>query len=406
MSAYDDIAQGLDEIFRSAFVSGSTKGSYKQKYRPEYDRVQAYLNGGVFPNPFPTTLMGSGLTKVERGKRALVPEPPPPPPPPPPPGWQGPLVITRGGTYSGSWESTDDRPAVLFQTTEPVILESFRVRNLTGARIMRSDWPLAVDLTLRHGWGYGGAGRFLELEGHKRFVMENCTLDKTSGVRLNLDAPSSVTRLLRNRHLNIQHDAGSAFGNFVQCNWIRNGVLEVAWNEILNEYDLSHPEDIMSFINSAGGHVHDNYLRHNSTPGNAYNTSSQGTITLEQGTRGFVVESNQMVDTVNGVYFGPEEVDNIARHNRLIQDGKLPNGTRMGNGYSGFSNHNGARNQMRENVAGYVNRDGQRLDYWPMDTSEIALNTTLPDPITKATEDAEWPLWQQKLAANGVTIGA
>lgn len=81
MSAYDDIAQGLDEIRRSAFVAGTTKKSYRQASPQEAPRVFAYLDGGAEPSPFPTTLMGSGLTKVERGRRALVPEPPPPPDP-------------------------------------------------------------------------------------------------------------------------------------------------------------------------------------------------------------------------------------------------------------------------------------------------------------------------------------
>lgn len=80
MSAYDDITEGLDEIRRSAFVSGTTKKSYKQASPQEAPRVFSYLDGGAEPSPFPTTLMGSGLTKVERGRRALSPTPPPPPP--------------------------------------------------------------------------------------------------------------------------------------------------------------------------------------------------------------------------------------------------------------------------------------------------------------------------------------
>ena len=42
---------------------------------------------------------------------------------------QNPLVITHGGTYSGTWES-DDRsvPAVVVKTSEPVIIENSVVR--------------------------------------------------------------------------------------------------------------------------------------------------------------------------------------------------------------------------------------------------------------------------------------
>lgn len=76
MSAADDIAQGLDEIRRSAFVSGHTKKSYEDANPAESARVFGYLDGGAVPSPFPTSLMGSGLTKVERGRRALVAPPP------------------------------------------------------------------------------------------------------------------------------------------------------------------------------------------------------------------------------------------------------------------------------------------------------------------------------------------
>lgn len=58
----DDITQGLDEIRRSAFVSGSSKKSYRQASSQEAPRVFAYLDGGSEPSPFPTTDMGSGLT--------------------------------------------------------------------------------------------------------------------------------------------------------------------------------------------------------------------------------------------------------------------------------------------------------------------------------------------------------
>lgn len=75
MSALDDITSGLKDIERSAFVSGHTKKSYEDSNPTEANKVLSYLNGGSAPNPLPTTLMGQGLVKVERGRRALQ-EPP------------------------------------------------------------------------------------------------------------------------------------------------------------------------------------------------------------------------------------------------------------------------------------------------------------------------------------------
>lgn len=82
MGATEDIAAGLDKIVRSAFVSGHTKKSYEDGYPAESAKVFSYLGGGTPPSPWPTTLMGDGLSLVERGRRALAAPPPPPPPPP------------------------------------------------------------------------------------------------------------------------------------------------------------------------------------------------------------------------------------------------------------------------------------------------------------------------------------
>jgi hypothetical protein len=115
-----------------------------------------------------------------------------------------------------------------------------------------------------------------------------------------------------------------------------------------------------------------------------------------------------MVDTVNGVHIPSGGHDNFIHDNRVIQDGKLPNGQQMGNGYSCMSmlSDAGPNNRWQGNVVGFVNRDGNRLDWWPMPASEIAQNTTLPGPITRQMELDESGLWQQKLATNGITLGA
>lgn len=82
MSASEYIQTGLDRIWSSDFVQKNPKKSYQAYHPDEYNRVKAYVEGGSEPNPFPTTLLGSGLALVERGRRQLAPPPPPPPPPP------------------------------------------------------------------------------------------------------------------------------------------------------------------------------------------------------------------------------------------------------------------------------------------------------------------------------------
>jgi len=72
LAAIDDIKQGLDEVARSAFVGGHTKKSYEDSNPTESQKVFSYLEGGAIPNPLPSTLMGSGLVKIEKGRRALA----------------------------------------------------------------------------------------------------------------------------------------------------------------------------------------------------------------------------------------------------------------------------------------------------------------------------------------------
>ena len=41
----------------------------------------------------------------------------------------GPIIITRGGTYSGSWENLTDRtPVVTIKTTEPVVIQNATIK--------------------------------------------------------------------------------------------------------------------------------------------------------------------------------------------------------------------------------------------------------------------------------------
>jgi hypothetical protein len=41
----------------------------------------------------------------------------------------GPIVITRGGTYSGSWENLTDRtPVITIKTTEPVVIQNATIK--------------------------------------------------------------------------------------------------------------------------------------------------------------------------------------------------------------------------------------------------------------------------------------
>ncbi|MBB5366407.1 NPCBM/NEW2 domain-containing protein, partial [Deinococcus humi] len=99
---------------------------------------------------------GAMLTDCETsGTPAPTPTPTPAPTPSPMPDtnvqYSGPLVITKGGTYRGNWQSLDpSTPAVYVKTSEPVIIEG---SNLRGRGELIRGW--FMNLTVRNSNGYG-----------------------------------------------------------------------------------------------------------------------------------------------------------------------------------------------------------------------------------------------------------
>jgi hypothetical protein len=144
-----------------------------------------------------------------------------------------------------------------------------------------------------------------------------------------------------------------------------------------------------------------------------YDASSQNGITIEEGeggsTRSFDnrVWRNQLVDSEGiGIFAG---YDNVVHHNRIVQDGYLPDGvTRIGNGFEPlWLDAGGVGNHMRYNVVGYVNRDGVRQrGRFPGAPGDYATNTPIRGRVTRATERAEWRAWVAKLASRRIRIGA
>ena len=324
---------------------------------------------------------------------------------------RGPITISVGGTYSGNWLSTDSTPAVLITTADAVRIVNSTVSNLADGPLIEAPHSAATNVTLDHIVATGGNGRFYEAENFKSITIRNCTIVRTSGISLVAPVPRSSVRIVKNRHTNIQHGPGAYPGNFVQLVSVQDATVEVAWNEIVNQYDRSDPEDLISVYQSAHLRLHDNYFQHQSVPGNAYNTSSQNGITIESGSgkpASFDNEvwNNQIVDGMAiGIYGG---YDNHIHDNRVVQDGKLPNGKQMGNGYQGMWIAAWAPgNRAERNVVGYVNRDGKRLDFsFPGEPTLYSQNRSIRGKVTSTTERAEWILWKKKLAVNRIRVGA
>src|SRR5437867_2514428 len=101
-----------------------------------------------------------------------------------------PLVITHGGTYTGTWESDDANvPAVTVKTTEAVIIENSVVKGRGDLIVAGIDH---TNITVRNTTGYGlnpnvygkAPGRFFEAEVFDNVVLDNNDLENTAGIYL------------------------------------------------------------------------------------------------------------------------------------------------------------------------------------------------------------------------------
>lgn len=404
------------DIFKNEFVPNiqgfnklnylSWKSSNPGEAKKWEDYRDALLAGGQSSPPSMATKFGRAL--VATGKLVAVVEPPPPPPSGQPIPISG--IISAGGTYTGNYTGT-----VQINTGSPVTLSGPTLTNLGNGHLISCAAGIGVQLTVERVWGFGGMGRFLVAENFRSVVIRNCTVEKTRGIELQWGLPGSSVAINRNQFKNIQGSGTSPVGNFVQFRECQNPAIEVSWNEILNEYNKSGPEDLISLYKSSHSRIFDNFFRGQYTQNNSP-VSSQNGITLEGGdiqAWDNIISRNQLISTMGGIGFFGGSHDNLAEDNRVVRAGLLPDGvTRMAAGWSGnWIAPGGANNHQHGNVVGFVNRDGNRMDYdFPGapegHAGEVAKNTSLPNPVTPATEQNEWDIWQQKLVAAGVVIGA
>jgi hypothetical protein len=302
----------------------------------------------------------------------------------------GPLVITTGGTYSGTFESFDRNvPAITIQTSQPVVIENSILRG-RGALISSSFAHSKI--TVRNTQGFGlnpnvlgkAPGRFVDVENFDSMRIENCYLENTAGIYLlnyagNRTASQSIS-IVDNKAKNIDGRRSNGTGGwldyntrtakkrksssedgmdlvqFVQFDKIQSVPgMEIAWNEVVNEPGNSRVEDNINIYQSSGTpssalRIHDNYIQgaytikpwQSNTSDTSYNydwSFSGGGILLSDGvgsTAGgdpaFVrAFNNQIVSTTNyGIAIAAGH-DNEFYNNRIVSSGLLPDGRAIAN---------------------------------------------------------------------------
>lgn len=218
--------------------------------------------------------------------------------PSPPPNPNG-LYVTKGGTYSGNWWSDDPKtPAVIIATTDPVTILNSTVQSrgeLIATTVDHTNVTLdgVTGTALNPNVAGQAPGRFLDDYRFNNLVVQNCTLNGTSGIVLDtyIGSPSAgnTIKILNNTATNIDGRHSDGNGGFVPYDTrVRKSDgftdygydivqflqiahshnvpgIEVAGNHVVNQPGLSRVEDTISIYQSGGTssspiRIHDNYI--------------------------------------------------------------------------------------------------------------------------------------------------
>ncbi|MFD2784664.1 hypothetical protein [Hymenobacter rubripertinctus] len=354
------------------------------------------------------------------------------------------LVIRRGGTYSGRYESTSsDRPCILIATTEPVVLDGCELR---GPGRLIDATAGGARLTVRNCRGFGrlptadnrARGRFLEINHGVSLRAEHNYLEHTAGLLVfrwqGSGAPDESITIRYNQARNIDgrfRNGGGAKVSFVQLNEV-HGLENVAigWNEVVNLPDESMVEDNINLHNSSGTArrpllVHDNYIQ------GAYPVPATAAIFTGSGittdgdassaltTTAYVqAHHNTVVSTCNAAMNIAAGHHNYFHHNCLITSSLLPDSTRLRATYAATAIFNAYdkpetvffANRMEANTIGFVSwgRNSPLSDRHDLSTDACATCTGtvhLPNPITRQQESAAHAAWLARLHRRAQHVG-
>ena len=370
--------------------------------------------------------------------------------------WAGPTIITKGGTYSGLWETTDpNRPAIDIQTSEPVTITRSQIKGVGSYGLITGFHNrLTITDTVFTGMrpaAFGGqVPHAINLGEVYSLDVQHNLLDHTAGLYVNRfqgdPAKGETIRILYNESRNADGRLSDGKGgfqqgaeqreivNFAMFNNVFAPGAEIAWNQDINQPYQSLVEDNINMYNSAGSAakpilIHDNYVQgaYNIDPLGKMNFTGGG-ILIGDGPYGDPVTSahvrvfgNQVVGTLNyglGIVGG---VDMQVYGNTVTGSGFLPDGRPAGYANVGLMNWNYykapvtgfGQNVMRDNVIAWTARqsDGTPSDnpWWLVDcrpeTQSVCVRNTVLGEGTLAMEQAERARWNAKLAAAGIVVG-
>lgn len=393
---------------------------------------------------------GAVLVDCNVSSRPTPPAPAPTPPPSNNVKYSGPLVITKGGTYRGNWESMDPNvPAVYVKTSEPVVIEG---SNLRGRGHLIRGWK--VNLTVRNSNGYGMnpnvygqyAGRFIAAEEVYNLRVENNYMEGTTGVYVNQfygKGSGQTVKIVRNSVKNIDGRKSDGKGGYLNARYLVQFVqlakvsnvpgIEIAWNQVINEPGKSSLEENINLYSTSGTsssriQIHDNYIQGAFAIQAATDSSySGGGIMLGDGPVGNMTEAGGYVDVYNNQIISTSNQgvgiagghDHKVFNNRILSSGRLPSGEinkAQNVGIYVWDVMNGKRsktwfnNTVYDNVIGWTRVNSNNSTWlnntWFADcTSTCYNNKSWSGAVTLETEKQEYQLWLSKYRAAGMSVG-
>lgn len=360
-----------------------------------------------------------------------------------------PTVITQGGTYRGNWTSLDpDVPAVLIDTREKVVLENSVITSKSHGIEIKS--ARNADVTIRGCWGFGlnpgvegrMQGRFLFAKDVVNLRVENCFVKETNGIFVNNywgnKTALQTIRIVRNQFRNIMNRYSDGKGGysdrviatnyadmrqFCQFADVKDiAHAEIAWNEVINEPFVARVEDVVNMYQSRGLkdspiRIHDNFIdgAYSERPDQDIAYTGGGVLCGDGPGTGYIHGyDNIILRTQNyGIAIADGEFESRVYRNTVLSAGLLPDGRRMHKGAGGVGVYVwGWRGTPPVDPYAYENRiaymkEGGRSDSWLPECppGNCRDNLSLPGPVTRPMEDAQYSVWFRKLQDNGVGIG-
>ncbi|HZG24727.1 MAG TPA: hypothetical protein VEZ17_09120, partial [Chitinophagaceae bacterium] len=172
--------------------------------------------------------------------------------------YQPPIIISKGGVYSGNWRATDGSQAIQINTTERVEIKNFNVVS-NGETVIQGYGGSNVYIHDGNVYANPDAGKQygkINLWGSRSVRIEHVNFSHTGGILVEQwqgtpDSPL-VIRYNTSRNTDKRRGDGST-GNhraFIQLSTVKGlKNCEIAWNQSINIADSSYIEDNFNLYN-------------------------------------------------------------------------------------------------------------------------------------------------------------